>query len=135
MNPCKRRNCFEFFGFDFMLDEDFRTWLIEVNTNPYVGIHNDEMSDILPNVFDGLFKITLDPIFDGISNEGLQGIHEGTCWDLLYSRLRGLNNRRAITEGIYPVKELEQVQFSTVSKVHRDRPKRCARASSTKPHN
>ena len=45
MNPSKRRNSFEFFGFDFMIDEDFRVWLIEVNTNPYVGIHNDSMND------------------------------------------------------------------------------------------
>jgi D-alanine-D-alanine ligase-like ATP-grasp enzyme len=25
---------FELMGFDFMLDADFNTWLIEVNTNP-----------------------------------------------------------------------------------------------------
>ena len=43
MNPSKRRNSFEFFGFDFMIDEDFRTWLIEVNTNPYLGLPNNHM--------------------------------------------------------------------------------------------
>lgn len=60
----KGRQCFELFGYDFMvrlsakhdlciylfvwlfkqlslqLDEDFRTWLIEVNTNPYLGVQN-----------------------------------------------------------------------------------------------
>lgn len=40
LNPNKRKNCFEFFGFDFLIDEDFRVWLIEVNTNPYLGIPN-----------------------------------------------------------------------------------------------
>jgi hypothetical protein len=30
LNPNKRRNCFELLGFDFLIDEDFRTWLIEV---------------------------------------------------------------------------------------------------------
>ena len=69
MNPCKRRNSFEFFGFDFMIDEDFRVWLIEVNTNPYIGIHNDRMQGILPKMFDGLFKIVLDPIFERMSPE------------------------------------------------------------------
>ena len=29
-NPGRRKNCFEFFGYDFMIDEDLRTWLIEV---------------------------------------------------------------------------------------------------------
>ncbi len=28
-------------GYDFMIDEDFRVWLIEVNTNPYFGVVNN----------------------------------------------------------------------------------------------
>jgi hypothetical protein len=64
LNPNKRKNSFEFFGFDFMIDEDFRVWLIEVNTNPYIGIHNQTMKHILPEMFDSLFKIVLDPIHE-----------------------------------------------------------------------
>ena len=40
MNPNNVSPCFEFFGYDFMIDEDFRIWLIEVNTNPYLGLSN-----------------------------------------------------------------------------------------------
>jgi len=40
LNPNKRKNVFEFLGYDFLIDEDFRTWLIEVNTNPYIGTPN-----------------------------------------------------------------------------------------------
>lgn len=36
----KGRRCFELFGFDFMVDSDLRVWLIEVNTNPYLGRQN-----------------------------------------------------------------------------------------------
>lgn len=43
MNPNRRKNMFELFGFDFLLDEDFRIWLIEINTNPYLGTPNKEM--------------------------------------------------------------------------------------------
>jgi hypothetical protein len=32
MNPNKRRNVFELFGYDFLIDEDLRTWLIEVSS-------------------------------------------------------------------------------------------------------
>ena len=31
---------FELFGFDFLIDQDLRTWLLEVNNNPYLGIPN-----------------------------------------------------------------------------------------------
>jgi hypothetical protein len=30
-------NCFELFGYDFMIDEDFNLWLIECNTNPSIA--------------------------------------------------------------------------------------------------
>ena len=75
MNPLKRKNSFEFFGFDFMIDEDFRVWLIEVNTNPYIGIHNDSMKDLLPSMLSGLFKIVLDPVFENLKQEEIENIH------------------------------------------------------------
>ena len=34
IDPNRRKFCFELFGYDFILDEDFNSWLIEVNTNP-----------------------------------------------------------------------------------------------------
>jgi hypothetical protein len=34
IDPHRRKYFFELFGYDFILDEDFNPWLIEVNTNP-----------------------------------------------------------------------------------------------------
>lgn len=37
INQKQRKYCFELLGYDFLIDEDFRTWLLEVNNNPFLG--------------------------------------------------------------------------------------------------
>ncbi len=63
MNPQRRSNVFELFGFDFLLDEDCRVWLIECNTNPYLGTPCAYMKEMLPQMMNDLFKICIDPVF------------------------------------------------------------------------
>ena len=63
MNPQRRTNVFELFGFDFLLDEDCRVWLIECNTNPYLGTPCAYMKQMLPQMMNDLFKICVDPVF------------------------------------------------------------------------
>ena len=36
LDPNKRKFCFEIYGYDFMIDEKLKPWLIEVNTNPCI---------------------------------------------------------------------------------------------------
>ena len=36
LNPHKRKHCFEVFGYDFILDDSYKVWLIEVNSNPCI---------------------------------------------------------------------------------------------------
>ena len=64
LNPSGRRNSYELLGFDFMIDEDFRVWLIEVNTNPSLALNNKRMKHILPNLFKDIFRITMDVVFN-----------------------------------------------------------------------
>ena len=42
-----------------MIDEDFRVWLIEANTNPYIGIPNSYIKDLLPKMLDEMFSLVL----------------------------------------------------------------------------
>ena len=63
LNPSKRKHCFELFGFDFIVDEDYRTWLLEVNTNPYLGTPNKHMAVLVPSMVDEMLTIVLDPTF------------------------------------------------------------------------
>ena len=63
LNPNKRKNCFEFLGYDFLIDEDFRLWVIEVNTNPYFGVPNVFIADLLPKMMDDLIELVVDPTY------------------------------------------------------------------------
>jgi hypothetical protein len=38
-------------------------WLIEVNTNPYLGIPNEYIKGLLPNMIDDMMRLTIDPLF------------------------------------------------------------------------
>lgn len=62
MNPNDRKHAFELFGFDFLLDEDFRVWLLEVNTNPFLGTPNEYMKTLVPEMIDDMCKLVIDPI-------------------------------------------------------------------------
>jgi hypothetical protein len=64
LNPSNRKDCFELFGFDFLIDEDFRVWLLEVNTNPYLGTPNKYIVGLMPQMLDEMIKIVVDPIYE-----------------------------------------------------------------------
>ena len=63
INPNKRGKSFELLGFDFLVDEDLRTWLLEVNTNPYLGVANEYIEGLLGRMIDDLLEITVDAEF------------------------------------------------------------------------
>jgi hypothetical protein len=64
LNPNNKKDCWELFGFDFLIDEDFRVWLIEVNTNPYLGTPNKYITELMPVMLDDMIKLTVDPTYE-----------------------------------------------------------------------
>ncbi|CAI2374629.1 unnamed protein product [Moneuplotes crassus] len=61
LNPSQHNNCFELFGYDFMVTNDFNIKLIEVNTNPCLETPCSLLSSIISSVVDNTFRVTLDP--------------------------------------------------------------------------
>lgn len=60
----KRRTfTFEIFGLDFMIDENFKPWLIEVNTNPDITTHTPITARIVPPMVENALRLGLDPLF------------------------------------------------------------------------
>ena len=60
INKNNRRYCMSIFGYDFMLDRNLRSWLIEVNTNPCLEESNKLLSMLIPRMLDDAFKLSLD---------------------------------------------------------------------------
>ena len=63
IDPNKRKYCFEMFGYDFIIDQDFNCWLIEVNTNPCLEESSQLLKTILPRMIEDMLKLTVDQIF------------------------------------------------------------------------
>ena len=59
----RRMNNFELLGLDFMIDEEFRPWLIEINTNPCLELCCPLLQRIIPSVVENTFKLCIDPLF------------------------------------------------------------------------
>lgn len=109
MNPNNRKHCYELFGFDFLLDEDLRLWLIEVNVNPFLGTPNAHMREMVPQMMNDMFKIVLDPFLkpNNVPDSG-----RPNHFDLVYreegcSKGPPVNVRRSFEFNLlYPVPEL-----------------------------
>ncbi|CAK58845.1 unnamed protein product (macronuclear) [Paramecium tetraurelia] len=71
----KFKYSFEIFGYDFMLDEQLKPWLIEINTNPCLEESSPLLKELIPKMIDDAFKIVIDPLISKVS--------EPTGWDHL----------------------------------------------------
>lgn len=78
----KRFHCFEVFGYDFMLDEMFKPWLIEVNTNPCLALSGKYLSTLIPSMLEHSFEIVLDQLFP--TNVKLSGTND---YELIFSQV------------------------------------------------
>lgn len=63
LDPKRRLNCMEVFGLDFMLDDEFKPYLIEVNTNPCLELSCPLLARLIPNMLENALKIALDAQF------------------------------------------------------------------------
>lgn len=63
MDPKRRHHSFELLGYDFMIDEAFKTYLIEVNSNPCFALSSPYLARLIPSMIENAIKIAIDPIF------------------------------------------------------------------------
>ena len=63
MNFLSKKYCFEIFGYDFILDENYQPYLLEINTNPGLEISSPIIDELLPRMVDDALKLTIDKEF------------------------------------------------------------------------
>jgi hypothetical protein len=63
MNFMGFKHCFEIFGYDFILDENYRPYLLEINSNPGLEFSSPLIRKLLPRMIDDAFKLTIDEEF------------------------------------------------------------------------
>lgn len=63
LDPNKRTHSFEILGYDFMLDDEFKVYLIEANTNPCLETTCPILHKVITDVVDSGLRLSLDPLF------------------------------------------------------------------------
>lgn len=46
-----------------MIDDKFKVWLIEANTNPDITVTSPVLAKVIPPMLENLLRIAIDPIF------------------------------------------------------------------------
>ena len=93
IDPSKKVFTFEIMGLDFMIDDDFRTWFIEANTNPCLETSCPLLQRIIPPMIENAFKIAIDPLFPPPNwptskrHSMPDAIYENNRWELIYDEL------------------------------------------------
>ncbi|CAD8048946.1 unnamed protein product [Paramecium sonneborni] len=62
IEPYKRNYNFEIFGLDFMIDDKFQPYLIEINTNPCLELSSPLLGRIIPAMVENALRLSIDTL-------------------------------------------------------------------------
>ena len=54
---------FQIFGYDFIVDQKYNPWILEINDNPGIEISSELISHLIPRMIDDAIRLTVDKVF------------------------------------------------------------------------
>jgi hypothetical protein len=64
INIFDRQHSFEIFGYDFIFDNEFNPFLLEINTNPGLEESSKLIKMLVPRMIDDALRLTIDELFE-----------------------------------------------------------------------
>lgn len=81
LSSSSKKNSIELFGYDFMIDTDMRSWLIEVNSSPSMDYSTHVTTKLVPEAMAGFGKLVTEYVMGGRQvRESIGG------WELVYNK-------------------------------------------------
>ncbi|XP_040181927.1 inactive polyglycylase TTLL10 [Rana temporaria] len=88
-----RRGFFDLIGCDFLIDEDFKVWLLEMNCNPALHTNCEALKEVIPNVVNETLDLALEIFKKGFKGQRIMPLNTQRKFVLLYN---GETNEQAI---------------------------------------
>ncbi|XP_063799227.1 inactive polyglycylase TTLL10 isoform X2 [Pseudophryne corroboree] len=100
-----RRGYFDLIGCDFLIDEDFKVWLLEMNCNPALHTNCEVLKEVIPSVVNETLDLALEIFNKSFKGQRIMPLNTQSGFVLLYN---GENNEQTVKfnwpRSISPVK-------------------------------
>ncbi|XP_069597347.1 inactive polyglycylase TTLL10 [Ranitomeya imitator] len=132
-----RRGFFDLIGCDFLIDDDFKVWLLEMNCNPALHTNCEVLKDVIPSVVNETLDLALEIFKKSIKSHHILPLNTQSKFILLYN---GDTNEQTIKfiwpRTSSPVKTQETVPTENLHRPAKqlEKPQRPLKASSDNSH-
>ncbi|XP_019627906.1 PREDICTED: protein polyglycylase TTLL10-like [Branchiostoma belcheri] len=80
-----RLGYFDLYGFDFLLDEDMKVYLLEINVNPALHTNCEVLQDVIPALVEETVHVTLDTFEKSRKNQSILPLTSMKNFQMIYN--------------------------------------------------
>jgi len=91
----RKSGYFDLFGFDFMIDDNMKIWLIEINVNPALFTNCEPLRQVLPGIVEETVKISVEAFENKCSKKKIHPLESMKTFEVLYDEERRISYERS----------------------------------------